>query len=104
VTVELDADGPAAPPRRNGELAIDHPWQGRLFALTMALCEADQLDYERFRSGLIRAVGRRDAAAGAEPEDYWAAWQEALEELVFSGGLADENELAQRAKAFAEHD
>jgi nitrile hydratase accessory protein len=104
MTVELDADGPAAPPRRNGELAFEHPWQGRLFALTMALCATGQLDYEQFRSGLMAAVSRRDAAAQVEPEDYWAAWQESLEALVFSGGLTDEAELNYRAKAFAEHE
>jgi nitrile hydratase accessory protein len=103
VTVRLDVEGPAAPPRRNGELAFEHPWQGRLFALTMALCESGQLEYEQFRQGLISAVGRREAAASVEPEDYWAAWQEALEALVFSGGVTDEEELTARARAFAEH-
>ena len=33
----LDSDGPAAPPRRNGELAFEAPWESRLFGVTMAL-------------------------------------------------------------------
>jgi nitrile hydratase accessory protein len=109
VTPELDVDGPAAPPRRNGELAFEHPWQGRLFAVTMALCDAGALEYEQFRARLIAAVARRDATAtGADsgsgsPDEYWAAWQEALEALAFAGGLTDEAELARRARAFAQH-
>ena len=33
----LDVDGPAAPPRSNGELAFNAPWERRVFGVTMAL-------------------------------------------------------------------
>ena len=46
---ELDTAGAAAPPRLNGELAFDEPWQGRLFATTMAACDAGLVDYDTFR-------------------------------------------------------
>jgi hypothetical protein len=47
---ELDNDGPAAPPRANGELVFEHPWQSRLFATTMALCDAGTITYAEFRA------------------------------------------------------
>ena len=33
VVHELDLQGPAAPPRANGELVFEQPWQGRAFGL-----------------------------------------------------------------------
>mgnify|MGYP000392023945 CR=1 FL=1 len=33
----LDIDGPAAPPRSNGELVFAEPWESRAFGLAMAL-------------------------------------------------------------------
>jgi hypothetical protein len=93
---ELDADGPAAPPRTNGELVFDQPWQRRLFATTMALCAAGALDYDDFRRRLIRAI---DIGQGP----YWASWQDALEDLVAERRLWPPDELAARAERFATH-
>lgn len=128
---ELDLDGPAAPPRINGELVFSHPWQGRLFATTMALCDAGRLDYGVFRDRLIAAIaasveaslaaslaasveasavdvaspgGVAPPAAIASPNDsYWAAWQDALEAELEHRGLCDATELTSRSIAFAEH-
>ena len=33
----LDTEGPAAPPRANGELVFTAPWQSRIFGTTMHL-------------------------------------------------------------------
>ena len=33
----VDVAGPAAPPRSNGEVVFDTPWQQRVFALSLAL-------------------------------------------------------------------
>ena len=92
--IELDVDGPAAPPRRNGELAFDHPWQSRLFATTMALCDNGTLAYDEFRLRLIAAIDRR-------PDEYWASWQDALEELLTERELIDRSHLDERARRFA---
>ena len=48
----LDVDGPAAPPRTNGELAFAHPWERRLFGVTMALTQS-AFEYAHFRERLI---------------------------------------------------
>ena len=64
-------------PRRNGELALDAPWQGTVFALAAAVVEhAFGGDREPFRQQLIAAIT-------AEPgRPYWESWTAALEALV----------------------
>ena len=54
----LDVTGVAAPPRLNGELVFEAPWERRLFGLTMALVERGAIDYESFRQNLIAEIGR----------------------------------------------
>ena len=94
---ELDLTGSAAPPRVNGELAFDEPWQGRLFATTMALCESGRLTFAAFRERLIERIG-------AEPDRYWATWQDALEDVLEGQGVCGRGELDARARRFAVHD
>src|SRR5262249_36675002 len=48
-----DADGAVAPPRSNGELVFEAPWESRAFGVAVALSEARGLEWERFRQGLI---------------------------------------------------
>lgn len=65
------------PPRRNGELAFDAPWQSTVFALAAAVIEhAFGGDREPFRQQLIAAIA-------AEPDrPYWESWTAALEAVV----------------------
>ena len=64
-------------PRRNGELAFDASWQGRVFALAAAVVEhAFGGDREPFRRELIMAIA-------TEPgRPYWESWTAALEALA----------------------
>ena len=94
--LQLDTEGPAAPPRANGELAFEHPWQSRLFATTMALCDSGTIEYEDFRTRLIDEIARH-------PDQYWSSWQDALESLLQDSAVVDGAELAVRAERFAEH-
>jgi len=87
----LDVDGAAAPPRRNGELVFEAPWQSRVFGLCAAVvdtCFAG--DREPFRQRLIAAIA-------AEPDrPYWDSWTVALEQLVVDAGLLDEPAIERR--------
>jgi len=77
LSLELDIDGPASPPRSNGELVFDAPWQARVFGLTAAVVETRfGGDREPFRQQLIAAIA-------ADPQrPYWDSWVAALEQLV----------------------
>ena len=72
----LSADGAAALPRRNGELAFDAPWQGRALAMAVLLVERRGLPWDHFRSLLIAAI------ADDPGRPYWDSWVAALDELV----------------------
>jgi nitrile hydratase accessory protein len=69
-------DGVAALPRRNGELAFDEPWQGRVFGTALAVVQEQGLDWDEFRERLITAIDE-------DPErPYWESWLAALEVLL----------------------
>jgi nitrile hydratase beta subunit-like protein len=80
--VIADIDGPAAPPRRNGELVFEAPWQSRVFGLAAAVVDTCfDGDREPFRRRLIDIIA-------AEPDrPYWDSWAAALESLVVESGL-----------------
>jgi nitrile hydratase accessory protein len=98
----LDARGPAAPPRRNGELVFDAPWESRVFGITMALYEQGRFEWDEFRGRLIAAIGReeREHPAGA-PFPYYACWLAALEELLAAKGMCAAAALRERAGELA---
>jgi nitrile hydratase accessory protein len=104
----LDVEGPAAPPRANGELVFTEPWQSRLFGTTMRLHEAGRIEWERFRQGLIGEIARHereleaDAARSLDGDyDYWGCWQRALECLLDEIGLLPAGEVTARSAELA---
>jgi hypothetical protein len=73
----LDVEGPAGPPRDNGEVVFEAPWQARVFGLTAAVVETRfDGDREPFRQCLIAAI------ADEPSRPYWESWTVALEALV----------------------
>ena len=89
----LDVDGPAAPPRSNGELVFAEPWESRAFGLAMTLNAGGVFDWEEFRQHLIRAV-----ADAEEPFSYYRCWLLALERVLDDKGVVGGEELLRRAK------
>ena len=100
MAVTLDVEGPAAPPRLNGELVFDAPWEGRSFAMAMALVEEGLFDWDDFRDHLIAAVQRWEARPVGEYR-YYERWQEALESIVESLEIVSEPEVDELAAAYA---
>ena len=97
----LDATGPAAPPRQNGELVFAAPWESRLFGLTMALHQAGVFDWEEFRVELIAAIGEWERQADHGAWRYYERWQVALERLLAAKQLCNPDELGRRTTALA---
>lgn len=98
----LDVDGPAAPPRSNGELVFSAPWESRAFGLALALNAGGQLEWEEFRQQLIQAISdwEREHPAGEE-WSYYRCWLTALERTLDQVGLVPAEEMAQKTVAFA---
>lgn len=96
----LDVDGPFAPPRRNGELAFEAPWESRLFGLTMTLHRAGVFEWEEFRERLIAQIRHRESDPD-EPWSYYACWSGAFEDLLASKGLCTTRDIENRCLQFA---
>jgi nitrile hydratase accessory protein len=98
----LDASGPAAPPRDNGELVFSAPWESRAFGLALALTDAGLIDWEDFRQALIGEIREWEAAhPSGEGWSYYACWVRALERTVSANGLVGADDLAGRAAMLA---
>ncbi len=98
MTVRVDATvteltGPAAPPRRNGELVFDAPWQGRAFGMALGVVQHLGLEWKVFQERLIAEIARHPEAP------YYDSWVAALEQLVldYAAASAGEMQAAQRA-------
>ena len=94
----LDVDGPAAPPRDNGELVFDAPWQGRAFAMAVALHESGHITWDDFRDELIAELG---PATDAAPDTYWGAWLRATEAVLARRDLVPPSDRTERLQAYA---
>jgi nitrile hydratase accessory protein len=98
----LDAAGPAAPPRDNGELVFAAPWESQAFGLALALREAGHIGWEDFRQRLITEIASWEASHGAGDEwSYYRCWLRALEQAVSSRGLVGAADLRDRTAALA---
>jgi nitrile hydratase accessory protein len=98
----LDVDGPAAPPRTNGELVFAEPWESRAFGLAVTLHAAGIFEWEEFRQQLIAAIAAWEA--GHEPGaeySYYGCWLAALERVLAAHGLVDGLAVEHRARELA---
>jgi hypothetical protein len=89
----LDLDGPAAPPRSNGELVFAAPWERRVFGVTMALT-SQVFSYDDFRHHLMARVGE------APQRPYWESWAAALEDALSAACAVDRDAVDARLAEF----
>ena len=96
-SVAVDLEGPAAPPRKNGELVFEAPWESRLFGVTLVLCERGVFAWEEFRRLLMDEIARWEAG-GHDPAtwSYYGCWQSAFERLLAAKGVCRGAELEAR--------
>lgn len=95
----LDATGPAAIPRKNGELVFETPWESRVFGIAIALCEKGLFDWEDFRKELIAGIRKaeRESFAKTDKWNYYEIWTASLERVLFARRIVDKEELEERA-------
>lgn len=97
MTVELDLDGIAAPPRSNGELVFAEPWQSRAFGMAMSLTEAGAFTWDEFRERLIHQISSWESnAVPGECYSYYDCWVAALEQVVVDKELVGPGALSER--------
>jgi nitrile hydratase accessory protein len=102
VTAPLALDGPAAPPRSNGELVFAAPWESRAFAMAVALCEAGRFAWSTFQVALIARIGAWEADhPDGRGWSYYVHWLGALEDVLASDGAVRAEEVTVRAGELA---
>lgn len=98
----LDVDGRAAPPRSNGELVFEAPWESRAFGMAVALSQQGLFEWDEFRAHLIEEIGAWERAhPDGEGTQYYARWLAALERVLSDKGLCRAAELARRVGELA---
>ncbi len=98
----LDVDGPAAPPRSNGELVFGAPWESRAFGLALALNAGGKLEWEDFRQQLIQTISDWEREHSPDEEwSYYRCWLTALERVLDREGLVPSEDVVERTVAFA---
>ncbi|WP_433273590.1 nitrile hydratase accessory protein [Pseudonocardia xinjiangensis] len=103
MTAPLDLDGPAAPPRSNGELVFAEPWESRAFGMAVTLHDADVFTWPQFRSALVARIAAWEAAAtGGESWNYYVHWLGALEDVLASRDPRFADEVTARARTLAQ--
>ena len=93
-----DMKGPAALPRKNGELVFDEPWHGRVFGMAIALHEGGAFEWEEFRQALIAHVAEAEARGG--PFAYYEVWLATFEHLLTRKGLVTREEMDETTYQF----
>ena len=91
-------DGPAAAPRKNGELVFEEPWEGRVFGMAVALHDHRLYGWEEFQRQLIAQIAQ--AEARGEDSRYYERWLASFERLLADKGLVTPEELEDRTEAF----
>jgi len=91
-----------APPRSNGELLFQRPWEGRAFGVAIALSKKGHYEWEDFRQELIASIAEWEATHRQDDPDwdYYHRWLLALERLVLDSNLIEHEELEKRTLEF----
>ncbi len=102
MTAPLSIDGPAAPPRSNGELVFAAPWESRAFGMAVSLSDAGAFEWSQFQAALIARIAAWEAGHPArECWSYYEHWLGALEDVLASAGTVSVGETAARAEQLA---
>ena len=99
MTSPLALDGPAAPPRANGELVFAEPWESRAFGMAMALHADRAFGWDEFQAALVARIAESEAAdpSGAE-WSYYRCWLAALEDVLAGRGALAPGEVTARVE------
>lgn len=109
LNLRLEEETPAAPPMANGELVFDEPWQGRVFGMAHALCDAGLFTWDEFREALIDEIARWERTHGTSEEyRYYDRFLVALEAVLADVGVCGTSLLEDRVTLLrarpADHD
>ncbi len=100
MSLPMDVEGPAAPPRSNGELVFAEPWESRAFAMAVALCEAGVFTWREFQAALIARIERQHDTS--TDWCYYEHWLGALEDVLAGRWAVRGHDVTARARELAQ--
>ena len=90
-------------PRDNGELIFHSPWESRVFAMAVLLCEKGAYAWKTFNEEFAKLIG--DAEMHNPDKEavsaYYHHWMQALEKVLLEKTILVEEQLQARANEFA---
>lgn len=108
---DADAAGPDAPPRRNGELDFEEPWESRAFGIAVTLGKEEVFEWAQFQQRLIEEIGaweaaHRDEDGGVDTSQwsYYERWLASLERVLLDRQLLSRDEVEARMARIAEEE
>jgi nitrile hydratase accessory protein len=103
MTASMDIEGPAAPPRSNGELIFAQPWESRAFGMAVSLYETGLFTWAQFKAALIARIARWEAAPTSGAHwSYYQHWLGALQDVLAGCGAVLPHDVSARAEALAQ--
>ena len=93
-----DMQGPAALPRRSGELQFQDPWEGIAFALGVALCEQGHYVWPEFQERLIAEIASADRQSPETRPTYYESWLAAFEKLLDAKNILAQSVINRRVR------
>jgi nitrile hydratase accessory protein len=103
MTAPLLLDGPAAPPRDNGELVFTEPWESRAFGMAVTLHDTGAFAWPLFQTALIARIAAWETSHPTG--EYWNYYQHslgALEDVLATDSTVSADEITARAAALAD--
>lgn len=102
--VEVLDGSQAAPPRDNGELVFEEPWQSRAFGVVADLVDSGCFSWSEFRQSLIEVIQIWEnlETRNQPPWNYYTCWVSALEQMLFKKVLLDPAEIDLRSQEYAD--
>lgn len=82
---------------REPERPFDAPWQAQVFAMTVALNEAGQLDWSRWAQALGAQLKHQSDVSNAA---YYAGWLAAFETVLLEDGIAEPGQISDLTAAW----
>jgi nitrile hydratase len=83
--------GEAALPRKSGELVFHDPWERRVFAMAVALCEQGLYPWDDFRDRLIAEIASAERCHVAP--GYYERWLASFEKLLVEKGIFTKEDI-----------
>jgi nitrile hydratase accessory protein len=97
----LGSGGPGSPPRSNGELIFEAPWESRVFGMAVALSDEGAFTLADFQQSLIGAISEWESLGKpSESFRYYECWLVALERLVAVNLPVPVSDIDERATDF----